>query len=44
MTNIRGTAMNDTYNFGQFLKDLTAMTAIGATMMLMLYCLLQVQP
>lgn len=32
------------YNFGAFLKDLTAMTAIGATMMLMLYCLLQVQP
>jgi len=26
------------YTFTTFLRDLTAMTAIGATMMLMLYC------
>lgn len=32
------------YTFRDFLRDLTAMTAIGATMMLMLYCLLSVQP
>ena len=32
------------YSFTHFMRDLTAMTAIGATMMLMLYCLLSVQP
>lgn len=43
MTTTRGTAMNN-YTFTHFVRDLTAMTAIGATMMLMLYCLLSVQP
>ena len=36
--------LSTNYNFGAFLKDLTAMVCVGAVMMLMLYCLLSVQP
>ena len=36
--------LSTNYSFRSFLTDLTAMTVIGATMMLLLYCLLQVQP
>ena len=43
MTTTRGTAMTN-YTFTHFVRDLTAMTAIGAVMMLLLWCLFQVQP
>ena len=32
------------YTFADFLTDLTAMFSVGAAMMLLLYCLLSVQP
>lgn len=36
--------LSTNYRFRSFLADLTAMVCVGAVMMLMLYCLLSVQP
>ena len=41
---VRWRCVMTNYTFTHFLRDLTAMTAVGAAMMLMLFCLLSVQP